>query len=572
MRNSIRKSALFLVIVLCIVVLIIPFNKIYEFVLPVLSKDNEVKLVTINKFKELIIFFKIIFVVSILTIYSYFRWYKQINSLINYIFRWISLRSFRIKLSLPIIFKLTIVICLLLSIYALFNFDIGLDEAFYLNDIQNIQKYNLPTRVDNYNEFSYLILSSPLNIISIPVVKIFGFNIYYIRFIILGFSISLIFLVRYLFEAKNSYAIFVILLLGFPGIFYLTSCVFLEGVALFFIIAALVFLKKIERFEHFDINGYISALMMAIAIATKFQIFLYFGLVAVIYITFFKERLFIFKYTLSIYLIYILLSLISIIFTGIDNYLMTIYKIIIGSNATHAVTFSLSGFLNKSMWLSELIFVPLVVWIWFKTGKGINEAPVYQKMIFLFSIVCILYWWLFYGTSTWRNAFIGLASTFMLFSMRVPFSSNSRAFTTAIASYIILGVIINFAFIKNGSVDDVQYYRSHILKGVFTYNHVNHQRVFFKEAKKILTSDDQIYTIGQIYIPKIYFDNRQILSFEKVEDPNKLSNDSYILITYGMIMEGIVNTKYYKWIINNCELIYREGEYYLYKKSNLITY
>ncbi|HAX18202.1 MAG TPA: hypothetical protein DCY00_06375, partial [Actinobacteria bacterium] len=357
-----------------------------------------------------------------------------------------------------------------------------------------------------------------------------------------------------------------LLILTFPGINYLTSCTYLEMMGLFFILSALYFIQKFDPLAGENRKLNLSAIMMAFAITSKFQIILWFSLVIFFLFLFFDEKYFYFKYALRVLIFFILITLLGILFSGVDNYLKTFYNIILG-NSKGALSINIGGITNKTFLLSELIFIPLLFLIWLETSKGIKSAPLFHKMIFAFSIVCIFHWWIFHDTTTWRNSFIGIAATLILFALRYPFSLKTKPFKVAIISYALVGLVMNFAFIRNGSVDDIQYYRNHILKKSFTYDNPNYQKQFFHVIKTIIQSEDPVYTLGLIYIPKIYLDNREILSFEKIREPSDLPAKAYIIITYGMIMEGITKTDHYKWVVNNCNEIYKNGEYYLYRNK-----
>jgi hypothetical protein len=89
-----------------------------------------------------------------------------------------------------------------------------------------------------------------------------------------------------------------------------------------------------------------SALMMALAITSKFQIFLLFGLVAVFLFIFFEEKYFYFKYALRVYLIYGLITFICFFFSGMGNYLKMVYSLL--GDAGSAFSLSSVGLINKT--------------------------------------------------------------------------------------------------------------------------------------------------------------------------------------------------------------------------------
>jgi hypothetical protein len=565
---KVKGDILFYFILICLIIgiILIPGDSIYNYLKPLLSPDGIIKPESVIRFQQMLLYAKIFFVVFMVSLMTYWKFNVLINSFLNKILNSIERYTGGIQISFNYLFYPLLGLSVLLMIYAMYSFDIGLDESFYLNDIQNITKYGLPTRMDNYNEISCLVFNLPFNLVSLLIVKIFGFNLYYIRAIVLLTSVGVGFLINSLIDQKERKMVALLLIIAFPGINYLTSCAYIEMIGLFFVLAAIRILRESNSSPLSSIRLNLSALMMVLAILSKFQIILWFILVIFFLFFFFSEKFFYFKYALRVLIIYFLITLLGIWFSGVDNYFKILYGIILG-NTHGAVSFNMVGLINKTFWLSEMLFIPVLFLIWYETAKGIRSAPLFQKLIFAFSIVCIFHWWFSNATTTWRNAFIGIATTLILFALRYPFSLKSKPFKAAVISYVIIGIIMNYAFIRNGSVDDIQYYRNHILKESFTYNSPNYQKEFFKEVKKNLHSDDMVYALGQIFIPKLYLDNRPILSFEKLKDPSDLPVNSYVIITYGMMMEGISKTDHYKWLISNCSEIHRNGEYYLYQRK-----
>ena len=563
---KVNRNILLFFLLICILIGIasIPTDYIYRYLKPILSKDGLIMPESILKLHRIVIFAKTFLIFLLVIVFAYLKFNVIINEYLNKILYSTDNKLSKVQISFNHFFYLFLVFSVLLMFYALFYFDIGVDESAYLNDIQNIAKYGLPTSADNYKEMSYLVYNLPLNLVSLLVVKLFNFNVYYIRAIILLTSFGVLCMLYLLIDDKDRRMIAIVMILAFPGINYLTSGCYLEMMALFFILAALWFIKKANSHSNANLKTNLSALMMALAIASKFQIFLLFGLVAVFLFIFFEEKYFYFKYTLRVFLIYGLITIVSLWFSGIGNFLKLVSARIGDSGA--AFLPSIAGFLNKTFWLSEMIFMPLLFLTWFETSKGIHKAPLFHKLLFAFSIVCVFHWWIFYGATTWRNAFIGLAATIILFAVRYPFSIKSTSFKAGIIAYALFGLVINYAFIRNGSIDDVQYYRSHVLKSVFTYDNPNYQKEFFKEIRGLLHSEDKVYSLGWIFIPKIYLDNREILSFEELSKPSDLPLNAYVIITYEMLMSGIDKTDNYKWITQQCLLIYQSGDYYLYKR------
>jgi len=166
------------------------------------------------------------------------------------------------------------------------------------------------------------------------------------------------------------------------------------------------------------------------------------------------------------------------------------------------------------------------------------------------------------GVVNWRNVFIGLAFNGILAG--IWFAENKKNIKIILITYILSGIIINFGFIRNGSLNDVDYYRAHVLPGFLSYNGGHYQKDFFKTVNEIIKETDTVYTAGdQPYISRIYLKNRKIRTFKNVSE---ISSNAYIIITAGEISEGFATENELRWFEANCESIKKYGNYLLYKK------
>jgi hypothetical protein len=449
-----------------------------------------------------------------------------------------------------------------LIFYAVFNFDIGLDESFYVNDIQNISNMGFPIRDYNSYMFSYLIFDLPFNLPAIFIKYFFGFSYINLRLIIVFYSL-LTFVLFYKVFSNAEAKIISLLIFLFPGICYLTSCVFLEMIAFFWLLLGILFLKKFEissKQKYFSL----AAISFGIAISAKFQVFLFLGLIFAVLFIIDRRRFLIFRLALFSYLVYFGLFIISFVLIGKNDSLIMIKDWILAGDTNGAFKPVLSNIINKFFWLNELVLCfPVLIFIWIKTYHLISgEKKLFLKFIYIGAIVLPLYWLLLSNVVNWRNIFIGLAFNGILAGILL--AENKKNINTILITYILSGILINFGFIRNGSLNDVDYYRAHVLPGFLSFDGKHYQKDFFKAANEIIKETDTVYTAGdQPYIPRIYFKNHKIRTFK---DVSEISSNAFIVITAGEISEGFATENELRWFEANCESIKKYGNYLLYKK------
>jgi len=336
----------------------------------------------------------------------------------------------------------------------------------------------------------------------------------------------------------------------------------MEMVAFFWLLSGIYFLKKFEvssRQKYF----LLAAISFGIAITAKFQVFMFLGLIFAIFFIIDKRRLLIFKLGLFSYLVYFGLFIVSFIIIGKKDSLIYVRDFILTGNTGDAFRPVLSNIFNKLFWLNELIWLPLLIFIWVKTYPLISgEKKLFLKLIYIGAIVLPLFWWLLYGVSNWRNVFIGLAFNGVLAGIWL--AENMKNIKIILFPYILSGIIMNFGFIRNGSSDDVTYYRAHILLKTFSFDGENYQKNFFNAIDEIVKETDTLYIAGdQPYIPRIYLRNREIKTFKNISE---IPPNAYIIATAGEMIEGIATENELRWFKDNCVSLKKCGNYLLYKK------
>jgi hypothetical protein len=183
-----------------------------------------------------------------------------------------------------------------------------------------------------------------------------------------------------------------------------------------------------------------------------------------------------------------------------------------------------------------------------------------MKIIFIGAIAILIYWDIFFGVLTWRNALIGIAFNLILFA--VYLKENYKSAKLILIPYIITGITANFIFVQHGIHNDVQYYNVHLLDNLLTIKRNNDQQVFFSNAAEIIKPEDDVYVPGQFYIPRIYFNNRTIKKFSNYE---KTDRTQYIIITPSDIKERWLEENDIQNYISNSKKILQVGEHFLYQ-------
>jgi len=232
-----KKEKKIFTILLCfifisVIVYLIPFSFIYEIFSPY-SPDGIIKDSTVQKFESIYSSTKIKLIavsIGLLLLYIISPKINIIKFTVGFVD---SIKNIYKKIDIHpyasiSIFSLISVMLILAAIY----FDVGQDEAFYLNDIQNIEKYGSMTREDgnfifgiNYNLLMVFISQILFNIID--------FSILSCRLIIVFFSFLTLFIISYFFKGYVLKKTIISLVFFFPGIYTLTSTLHAEIIAIF---------------------------------------------------------------------------------------------------------------------------------------------------------------------------------------------------------------------------------------------------------------------------------------------------------------------------------------------------
>ncbi|MFO7525407.1 MAG: hypothetical protein R6W68_08135, partial [Ignavibacteriaceae bacterium] len=459
------------------------------------------------------------------------------------------------------IFLTSFVISIVFIISAVFLFDIGQDPAYFLNDIQNIEKYGNITRdYDTGGTNIYLIPNLPFNVISYAYVKLFGFSVIGIRFIIVFFTFLFIYSL-YRFLEKDAFKISYILIFAIPGIYSLTSEVFLEISAICFLIFALIYLNKYEivknkRFEYFSI------FFMVLAITTKFQLipylFLVFGAIIVIEPSI-ERRKFLVLFLVKTYILTFLVIIATMIPFGLNDMLVYLNWYFISGAREGRAFLSFTDI--KLFMANEIIFIPLFVlaiYLYYKYSKNSSRHFSFHFLA-LFSIINVTYWLFFFATITWRN--IVYANIFLCIMLATVLIHKKNYAKIILLIFFILGVSSNFIFLHHGVIDDIQFLREHYKRIEFARD--DSQKDFFNKVSTIVESEANVYVPSLPYLSRVYLNNRRIILLKDFELNEQ--NKSYLIYDKEAFSEEYFLQIKEKVSAGDYRTILTTGDYYLFE-------
>ena len=564
-----KSKKLLLVFVLFLAAGIVIQFVSYDYVLNYLKKDFSsdgiIQKDTYSYYKSKFLFVKLLFIVIPLICLLYVIFQNKIAEIISYVNVKIPriINTIYSKISISHLFWFSIVMVSILSVYAIYHFDIGQDEAFYLNDIQNINTYGSVYRDYNDNKsFYYDIPHLPLMLISKITVPVFGFSVVHIRIIILLFSLLMIPVLLKLFD-KLTARIAIIFLFLFPGIFSLTATVFLEFTAILFFILSLVLLKEFEV-KNKNYLLVLSAFFMSISMSTKIQFAVWIVLILIILLLIEYKRYIsiILKYSFYIFLIYACILVFSFLHYGFHNGVLLFKEVFIGGNQSELLNIDISLIIYKFMMLNNLIYIPLLLFIWVKSWRIIKKDYdyLYMKIIFVGAISILIYWNLFYHVLTLRNVILGIAFNLML--MAIYLKENYKSVKLILIPYIIAGVTANFAFIQNGVNNDIQLYDAHLLDNLLSLKTNDDQKIFYSKVAEIIKPENDIYVPLQAVIPRLYLNNRTIKDIRKYK---KTYETQYLIITPADIKEHWIELENVQGYISESKKILQVGNHILYQ-------
>jgi len=388
--KALYKILLFTLPVIAAMSFLIPFDAIWDFMKDY-SADGEIKPETKIFYQDLLFKGRLALVVlgSLPLVYYYF--FDHISKIINYLVSFIveKIKLIAESFSINAIFRTAFIVSFIFMISAVFLFDIGQDPSYYLNDFQNIEKYGVIVRDYDPDGLNiYLIPNLPFNILGYAYVKLFGFSVIGLRFIIVLFTLLFIYSL-YLFLDRETFKYSYILIFSIPGIYSLTSEIFLETAALAFLFFALFYLNKFEaqqkkKFEYYSI------IFFVLAFSIKFQLLAYLFLVFITLFLFESDaakKKFLLFLLIKTYVLIFFIVIVTMLPFGFEETLVYLNWYFISGGAEGRSFLSNTDL--KLFMVNEVLFIPLfilTIYLYYKFS-GVSKKLYSFNIILYFQLL-----------------------------------------------------------------------------------------------------------------------------------------------------------------------------------------
>lgn len=547
-------------------------NNIYN-ILVSLSPDGEVKQHFVQSVKNKLLQIYLFILIVHIPIFFIGILRKIYNKISDISFNF-PIGNQRIKISL---LTLLIIYLIVSSLIILLRFDISTDEATYIYTVKHYF---------DQGKFFYKLAGDIFVIpkdmfmqnIAVLILKPFIEYSYLIpRLINFSYSLIMLLLVLYYFYKKFSidYSIvFLLLIVSYPGFIFMSASSFGENISLLFLMLGLYYLNKNKDFKiwKYIIPGVI---LLSLAALTKLQ--LGFFLFVVLAFDFISELLRNGKYKLSlIYLISFIISTVGIFilfvflmydFSEIRQFLQTFYAISSGSLEPAGSIFY--KFINITRLFGfQFILLTAVAVVYFIKNKNSRDYITY--LIFGIIVVNVLWYVLLKGHG-FRFMYYALFGITLLSVIpitefiKLKTGIIKNIFIIFLALYLLNGIIQNVRL----TIDGVSNHYLVYLNGndpFKTYHNFvkdNSQKNFIEYLDTNLRRNEEVFLIGpeselMAYIPnKFNTINLSEFSIEK-------NSGKYIIKTAVNELLGI-NKIFDDFLLKNCYLVHREGDYYLYQ-------
>ena len=488
-------------------------------------------------------------------------------------------------ISIKTLISLSVVYLIVLFFIAIKNYDLGFDEAWYLNYARNFQFHFFPYYVYDGGMALISITGTISNILfSLINFKLGLTEVWHFKLLSSFLSITSLFLIYtiiYKLYNKNLGLIFLFLIIIQPGFGFVASSFFGEIIAV-----CLIFIAAYYWFK----NGYMQnrnllliGLFLSLAIHIKLQLLPLLIITLIIYFIFTREKpsLMILMYMLLLVTAIALIHLIPVLLYD-DTLLVKIVE-----QFYHLSTSYNKGFSVRTIERIQLFnrFFPVFIFSSFAIFSITKLKNGFEKFIYIFSVLSILWWTFSFSFSTYRHLFIGLIPFLFIIAKTVidiwdnyltKNISNKGLLSLKYISGVFLLILMFYGFSTNiiyayvGYNDGVQLdldgYKSRLFKDIRTDTT---QKKFYSNIKNYITQNDTLFT-GAPFLTCFYLPNNTVLSYKKLEEILSLKNRScYVIISREFFPLDISKGREF---LNNLNiksiLILKEGDFELYKVVN----
>lgn len=489
--------------------------------------------------------------------------------------------------SLKTLLIILIVYLVTLSIIAIKNYDLGIDESFYIICSKNFySKFSsFVTYNDSFNLLDYfsllpLYLAAMLNYLT-GLTELWHFKL--LSGVLSLISIIIIYVILHKAYNKNVAVIFLLLLTIQPGFGYVSFSFFGEIVqaALFF--GALYYWLQDKK--PVDIKKIlIVSILFSLSIHAKFQL-LYAIIPATLIFTFIdksKKPISILFFTIAFIAIIMLVRMIpSIINHKIDLHDFISYWFLRANSNSDIMrdVFNRMHLFNNFFSLPLLLIFLGIFVLFMKTE--------FDKYLLIFTCLNIFWWIFLWKTSPYRIFFIVIIPSILIISICIyniydsfkskintGFKSLKLVIFIVTVSILFYGIYTNISYALIGYSDGVQF----DLDGTkyISFNSLKHditQKDFYSEVEKIVSPNDSIYissvisqalTVTQFYLPQ-----NHVYEFEYLKRHLDLSKQNKFVIVDRVSYPVDINEgrKLLDSLNVTKTLVLKKGEYELYSVS-----
>ena len=487
-------------------------------------------------------------------------------------------RIFNFKLSnslktfFSVLFFLYIIIA---SLIIVFSMDVNSDEATYLYTIKHYFEHGkfLYKSYYDMNIVHYDLLGQ--NLIAVLLKPITKYSIYLPRLITFGYSLGFVVLM-FLYLKKNfshnTANMFLILCCSYPGFIYLSGTAFGENITLFYFFVSMYYLnryilKKEKKFLLF------AGIAGALALVTKIQFAFFFVLAMLVILIWYyirakeyKKLLWYLFYTfVFVAIIWVLYAILQYNPQEIKKFLAKFYNF--GSSSVSSSETFITVLINIERFLGfQIVFLFAVV----ITGIKYWKREFLTSFIFIFIILNTL-WYIFLKGHSFRFSYFVYMGIIYLAVLQITRALKENGFKLKpfIITFLILmfisGFVQNFKLTRNGVGNNYQMYLTG--NNPFTvyeaYEKNNDQKIFYEKVRTLIKPEEEIIFIGVENEIMLFLPNRFILIDPNDSDFSKYSGKFVVKPATNLQLN--INTEYNNFLINYCNLIYKQGLYELYK-------
>lgn len=481
-------------------------------------------------------------------------------------------------LNLKVWFTFSFIYLIILFGIAIVHYDLGIDEAWYLHYAENFASQGVPFYTINEEIQLVDFMTMLPHYITYAIADFFiPINLYVVKTIATILSLTGLILIAYTIINTRSTSLS-LLTLSFiilqPGFGFITSSFFGEVLSIGLLFLGMYFILKEDG------KIILGILSVVLAIHTKFQL-LPLVLFTLLLLSFFYHDKKLLRNTgIVLFLTILLMGLRLLPFLTHEGGLVMIIKQFYHLSTSYHDNSYFFLKLERLQLLNRffpLSFFLILVPVSFPLLK--NK---FEKFVFIFGIVTILYWTFFFRFVTYRHLFLGIIPfcylaaivvqhLFAYLTQKISLRSTLIVKLFSIFSFILFftyGTSTNLIYAWRGYNDGVQFDMDGYQNQLFgKIEHDNSQQLFYHFIQSNIDSDIAIYTESP-HVSKFYLKN-DIYQLNRLPNQTSFDDPIYIIISReffpNQIDEGF---KQLKALQIEFDTVYQHGDFFLLKAIN----